>query len=190
MSDKLYFFQKNTGEWVFGPTTNSIISAGLLRLEVVSETAIIMRWVHNKDIAFRYAQLTYGNFYKENESAYTSLAEFLNATAGFFANYNPETSYSMFTNRLGSHGEITDLSSNFKLDPQLPFSICVVPKNATTDIILIVDLKLHQDNESSDFPIPLSDWTPGGIIEIPAEAIDLTDYYVYWACGMKAEREE
>lgn len=94
----------------------------------------------------------------------------------------------MYATRLGSHGQITDLSSPFKLDPEVPFSICVVPKQATTDILLIVDLKLHQDDESSDFPVPLSDWTPGGIVEIPAEAIDLLSYDVYWACGTKAER--
>lgn len=89
----------------------------------------------------------------------------------------------MFAGRLSAHGQITDLSEGFKLDALLPFSICVVPKSATTDVLLIVDLKLLQDDSSSDFPVPLNDWTPGAILEISANAIDLMSYDVFWACG-------
>jgi hypothetical protein len=85
MAEKHYLFQKTTGEWVFGPTTNSVMPAGLLRLANVSETNIELRWVHNRDIAYRYAELTYGSFYKENGSAYSSLAGFLADTKDFFS---------------------------------------------------------------------------------------------------------
>lgn len=89
----------------------------------------------------------------------------------------------MFAGRISSHGQIADLTEGFKLDAALPFSICVVPKLATTDVLLIVDLKLYMDENSSDFPVPLSEWTPGAIIEISPNAIELADYDVYWGCG-------
>jgi hypothetical protein len=96
---------------------------------------------------------------------------------------NNYVSNEMFAGRLSAHGQITDLSEGFKIDAALPFSICVVPKAATTDVLLLVDLKLWMDAGSSDFPVPLNDWTPGAIMEIAPEAIELADYDVYWACG-------
>jgi hypothetical protein len=186
MSDKHFLFQKDTGEWIFGPTINSVMPSGLLRLARVSDNNIELRWMYNRDIAYRFGELTHASFFKETGDTYGSLAEFLQATIGFFSDLNPVSSNEMFAGRLGSHGEITDLTAAFKLAPELPFSICVVPKQATTDTLLIVSLKLYQDSVASDFPVPLGDWTPGGIIEIPAGSIDLGTYYVYWACGTKA----
>jgi hypothetical protein len=189
MSKKVYLFRKSSGEWVFGDTVNSIIPAGLVRLDKASAAQISIRWVHNRDIEYLFEDLTFANFFKENDQPYASLTEFLSSTAGFFARLDPYFSETMVAGRLNSKGEITDLTSAFKLAGGLPFSICVVPKAATTDTLLIVELKLYHDDAASDFPCPISDWTPGNILEIPAEAIDLLSYNVYWGCGQKAERD-
>ncbi len=97
----------------------------------------------------------------------------------------------MFANRVSCHGKITEaqILNGFKLAEHLPFSICIVPKQATTNVILIVDLKLYHDDNSSDFPCVLNDWTPGAIVELAPESIDLLTYDVYWAAGSYATPE-
>jgi len=95
----------------------------------------------------------------------------------------------MYAGRLSAHGKITDgqMAAGFKLKSNEPFSICVVPKSATTNTLLIVSLMLNHDDISSDFPVPLNDWTPGLILELASNAIDLEDYDVYWATGYEAK---
>jgi len=186
---KIYLFRKVSGEWVFGESLDSIIPAGVCRLDSASEDGIVIRWIHNKDIEFLYQPLGYGSFFKQNGQPYASLSEFVASTSGFFARLDPYFSSQMVAGRINSKGEITDLTSAFKLSNGLPFSICVVPKDPTTDTLLIVELKLYHDDAASDFPCPISDWTPGNILEIPADAIDLLSYNVYWGCGQKAERD-
>jgi hypothetical protein len=103
----------------------------------------------------------------------------------------------MFAGRLSAHGQITDLSSGFKLDALLPFSIFIIPKSVVSDgvivdeidpesdkeIGLIVNCRTYQNADTKPLPVMFYDWTPGAIMEIAADAIDLDTYYVYWGCG-------
>jgi hypothetical protein len=98
-------------------------------------------------------------------------------------------SQELYAGRLLAHGKITaaQMAAGFKLKSNELFSICVVPKAATTNTLLIVDLKLGHDDVTSDLPCPLSDWTPGFILELAPNAIELGDYDVYWATGIAAK---
>lgn len=98
-------------------------------------------------------------------------------------------SQELYAGRLLAHGKISaaQMEAGFSLKTQEPFSICVVPKEATTSTLILVDLMLLHDDESSDFPCPLGDWTPGAIKKIAPDAINLADYDVYWASGFESQ---
>jgi len=84
--------------------------------------------------------------------------------------------------RILSHGKITELSSGFSLGGS-PFSINVVPKNTTTETSINVSCRCICDKESSELPVLFYNWSPALIQEIPSNAIDLSDYDVYWGAG-------
>lgn len=79
-----------------------------------------------------------------------------------------------------SHGKVTDLSNGFSLDNGKSFTICVVPKSATMDLITTVKCRLLCDREPSPLPVVLNDWAPAMIQALAQNAIDLTAYDVYW----------
>ena len=84
--------------------------------------------------------------------------------------------------RILAKGQIQDLSSGFSLGGK-PFSIFVRPKTVTMDANVLVSCKCICDKEASDLPVPVGDWTPGAIAEISPNAIDLTEFDVYWGAG-------
>lgn len=88
----------------------------------------------------------------------------------------------MYSLRILSKGKVKDLSKGFNLGG-VPFSVFVRPKNATMETNVILPCKLICDKQAGDFPVPLNDWTPGVIVEISPNAINLTDYDVYWGAG-------
>lgn len=95
----------------------------------------------------------------------------------------------MNSSRIVSHGKIAQLP--FKFTTFNPFSILVIPKaNVTAGVIaapdnagLLVNCKCFQDDASSNLPVLFNQWTEAAIIEIPADAIDLDVYDVYWGAG-------
>ena len=183
MATKKFLFKNTSGAWVFGTTVNSICPAGVYRLDVEAFGNVSVRHIFNKDIADQYGT-THTDFKKVDGNAYASLAELIAATIGFFGNpagMGDIDSPPMAAGRLGTHGEITSLAQAFSLGAGKYFSVCVVPKVAGTDTILIAPVKLIFDASASDFPLPINDWTPGMISELPAGAISTTNYRIFWA---------
>jgi len=84
MSNKKYLYQKSSGEWIFGPTKNSICPSGIYRLVVETNGSLTIRHIYNRDITYQYAQ-SYSDFLKENNTPYASLNELLAATLDFFS---------------------------------------------------------------------------------------------------------
>ncbi len=91
--------------------------------------------------------------------------------------------------RILSKGQITDLSQGFTLGG-VPFSVFVRPKNATMEQNTLLNCRLICDTESSSFPIPIGDWTPGAIVKISPNGISLSDYEVFWGAGETTKNKE
>ena len=69
--------------------------------------------------------------------------------------------------RLLAKGRITDLSKGFHLRDYLPFSIYLRSKTGVVENDTIVQCRLICDKSVGDFPVPVGDWTPGKIVELP-----------------------
>lgn len=89
----------------------------------------------------------------------------------------------MYSLRILSKGQITDLTNGSKLNGGVPFSVFVRPKKPSMEQNTIIQCKCLCDKEASDFPVPVGDWTPAAIVEISPDAISLSDYDVYWGAG-------
>lgn len=95
----------------------------------------------------------------------------------------PTTMNEMQSLRILSHGRIDDLSAGFKLRHSIPFSVYVRPKEMTLDHDMVIQAKCICDENVSALPVALNDWTPAAIVEIAPNAIDLSEYEVYWGAG-------
>lgn len=93
----------------------------------------------------------------------------------------------MYSLRILSKGKITDLSKGFDLGG-VPFSIYVRKKSVSMEADLIVKCQLICDLKSGDLPVPVGDWTPAAIVKISPNAIDVTDYDVYWGAGQTIKK--
>lgn len=85
--------------------------------------------------------------------------------------------------RLLAKGRITDLSKGFHLRDYLPFSIYLRSKTGVVENDTIVQCRLICDKSVGDFPVPVGDWTPGKIVELPPNAIDTAKYEIYWGAS-------
>lgn len=102
----------------------------------------------------------------------------------------------MVAGRLSSHGKITSLAQELVFE--VPVTIMIVTKAKITGSLiapdtnqhLLVDLKLYQDDVSSDFPCPLGQWTEALVKSIAANAIELATYDVYWSAGDYVQQSE
>lgn len=90
----------------------------------------------------------------------------------------------MYSLRILSKGQITDLTNGFDLKG-VPFSIYVRKKAVSLDTDLLVSCQLICDNGFGEFPVPVSDWTPAAIVKLAPGAIALSEYDVYWGAGEK-----
>ena len=98
------------------------------------------------------------------------------------------TSELLYCMRALSHGKITDISNDFSIKDNMPFSVYLRPKTAGSLVHdAILKCKLVNGAEVSDFPVPVNDWTPGAIIQLPANAISLNDYDMYWCAGTEVK---
>jgi hypothetical protein len=88
--------------------------------------------------------------------------------------------------RIVSHGKITDLTNGFSLPQKVPFSIYVKPKFIGSDIDILLNVKCYQDNETSEAPFVLNDWSPMAVTEI-APTSTLAQNDIYWGSGSYVE---
>lgn len=82
--------------------------------------------------------------------------------------------------RIISHGKVTDLTKGFTLPDGSPFTIMVVPKVIQPSHVGTVKCKLIGDSSASDLPIVYNDWTPALIQKLEPNAVNLSQYDVYW----------
>lgn len=85
--------------------------------------------------------------------------------------------------RILAKGRIDDLSKGFHLRDSLPFSIYLRSKTGVVENDTIVQCRLICDKKVGDFPVPVGDWTPGKIVELPPNAIDTAKYEIYWGAS-------
>lgn len=85
--------------------------------------------------------------------------------------------------RILAKGRIDDLSKGFLLRDSLPFSIYLRSKTGVVENDTIVQCRLICDKKAGDFPVPVGDWTPGKIVELPPNAIDTAKYEIYWGAS-------
>jgi len=94
--------------------------------------------------------------------------------------------------RINSHDKVASLP--FSLEGKA-FTINVVPKaDVAAGVItkgetsgLIVSLKTYQNEAAKNYPVYFHQETLLSIVEIPADAIDLATYDVYWWCGLRSK---
>lgn len=80
-----------------------------------------------------------------------------------------------------SHGQVTDLSSGFSLGGgKGGFSIFLKPKQATMLLNITVNCRCVNDSSFSVLPCPLNDWIPALIHKLEPNAVNLSQYDVYW----------
>jgi hypothetical protein len=89
--------------------------------------------------------------------------------------------------RIVSHGKISDLANGFSLPGKVPFSIYVKPKFAGSYIDTVLNVKCYQDDEASEAPFILNDWSPLAIVEIAPDSDILAQSDIYWGSGSYAE---
>lgn len=92
----------------------------------------------------------------------------------------------MAAGRISSHGKITSLATAFSLGHNQFFSLFIVPKNTDEVLPVIMSVKLLEDEAYGNCPFNLNCWTEPAVLKIAANAINLTNYDVYWGCGVNA----
>lgn len=89
----------------------------------------------------------------------------------------------MYSLRILSKGQVTDLSNGFDLGGKM-FSVYVRKKTiAGMDADVLLNCKLICDTSFGVIPVPVGDWTPAAIVKIAPNAIDLQSYEIYWGAG-------
>lgn len=65
--------------------------------------------------------------------------------------------------RILSHGKIENLADGFSLPNDALFSIYIRPKYSSSTVDAVLSVKCYQDDEFSDAPVVLNDWSPMAI---------------------------
>lgn len=89
----------------------------------------------------------------------------------------------MSVQRIVDWGQVTDLTSDFKLPDNYPFSVFVRPKAETSESSVIISARPYQSYDFKPTPVVLESWMENMIITIEAGAIDLEAYDVWWGAG-------
>lgn len=105
-----------------------------------------------------------------------------------------QLSPAMIASRIASHGTVnghTDDEGIFSLGG-LPFSIYLRPKTSVADIDVVMEAKLFQedDQDRSNAPFPVYDWTPMAITELKVPASVSSAFDIYWGSGDYVEKED
>lgn len=85
--------------------------------------------------------------------------------------------------RILAHGKIESLDEEFSLPNNTPFSLYIRPKYSSSNMDAVLSVKCYQDDEFSDAPIGLNDWSPMAIKAIAANTDFLNTYDLYWGAG-------
>ena len=62
--------------------------------------------------------------------------------------------------RILSHGKIESLANGFSLPNDALFSLYIRPKYSSSTVDTVLSVKCYQDDEFSDAPVVLNDWSP------------------------------
>jgi len=91
--------------------------------------------------------------------------------------------------RVVSHGKILSLASGFKLPNETPFSVYIRPKSTSgsENLDVLLNVRCYQDEEASEAPLVLNDWSPMAIVEIAPDNEILGEYDIYWGSGSYVE---
>lgn len=89
----------------------------------------------------------------------------------------------MTDTRILAKGRIDDLSKGFKLPNNVPFSVYLRPTGRLVENDTVIRCRLICDTQAGYFPVPLCDWTPALIAELPPNAIDTANYEIYWGAS-------
>lgn len=92
----------------------------------------------------------------------------------------------MGSTRILSHGKVLSLTQGFSLPNKQAFSIFAVPKQGSeiSGNTIILSVRLNQDEEASDVPVLLNEWSTLAIEEIAANQNDvLSQVDIYWGSG-------
>ena len=65
--------------------------------------------------------------------------------------------------RILSHGKIESLANGFSLPNDALFSLYIRPKYSSSSVDAVLSVKCYQDDEFSDAPVVLNDWSPMAI---------------------------
>lgn len=93
----------------------------------------------------------------------------------------------MNSGRILAHGKIESLADGFHLPNDTPFSIYIRPKYSNSDMDAVLSVKCYQDDDFSDAPIVINDWSPMAIKAIAPNADFLNTYDLYWGAGTYVE---
>lgn len=93
-----------------------------------------------------------------------------------------DLSEAQIAGRLANFGKVTALPFRLGDYGTKPFSICLVTKDADNfKTVEIISLRGAKMESAAATAVRLNDYCPHLIQEIPAGAIDLAKYDVYWA---------
>lgn len=90
--------------------------------------------------------------------------------------------------RILSHGKIENLADGFSLPNDALFSIYIRPKYSSSTVDAVLSVKCYQDDEFSDAPVVLNDWSPMAIKTIAPNADFLNTHDLYWGAGTYVEK--
>ena len=93
----------------------------------------------------------------------------------------------MMIGRVSSKGQITDLSTAFSLDGNIPFSLFIIEKTVQSTQPVLVDCTLYQDDTNANCPFTPNVWDVPAVVEVSINGIDLTAYDVYWVAGVDVD---
>ena len=82
--------------------------------------------------------------------------------------------------RILSHGKIESLANGFSLPNDALFSLYIRPKYSSSSVDAVLSVKCYQDDEFSDAPVVLNDWSPMAIKAIAPNADFLNTHDLYW----------
>lgn len=90
--------------------------------------------------------------------------------------------------RILSHGKIESLANGFSLPNDTLFSLYIRPKYSNSTVDAVLSVKCYQDDEFSDAPVVLNDWSPMAIKAIAPNADILNTHDLYWGAGTYVEK--
>lgn len=96
----------------------------------------------------------------------------------------------MAVSRMSECVEITDLSEEFRLNNNTPFSLFIRPKSVPNEASVLISAEPYAGNGFRDIPVTLDNWNKYYLSAIAANGINLSKYRVWWGTGGAASKAE